>query len=147
MVINEIRWTGIKIPFRKPLETSAGALALRYSLLIWVDTDEGATGVGEAPAPLAGGESGLRHLYSLLQATAPSILGKSLEQLGRLLPAAPEAGPSARALSFALETAAYDAIGQAKGQPVAALLGGRPKAIAVNALIGASSPEEMSALA
>ena len=147
MVVNEIRWVGIKIPFRKPLETSAGALALRYSLLVWVASDEGVTGVGEAPAPLVGGESGLRHLDSLLQAIAPSILGKPLERLDRSLPAGGADGPSVQALPFALETAAYDAVGQAKGQPVAALLGGRPKAIAVNALIGASSPEEMSALA
>ncbi|MCH7997697.1 MAG: mandelate racemase/muconate lactonizing enzyme family protein [Chloroflexi bacterium] len=147
MIVNEIRWVGIKVPFRKPLETSAGALALRYSLLIWVDTDEGVTGVGEAPAPLVGGESGLRRLDSLLQAIAPSVLGRSLEQVSRSLPTAGADGPSAQALSFALETAAYDALGRAQGQPVAALLGGRPEAIAVNALIGASSPEETSALA
>ena len=147
MIVNEIRWAGIKVPFRKPLETSSGALVLRCSLLIWVDSDEGVTGVGEAPAPLVGGESGLKRLDSLLQAIAPSILGRSLEQLSQSLPASGADAPFVQALTFALETAAYDAVGRAQGRPVAALLGGKPEAIAVNALIGASSPEETSALA
>ena len=147
MKVSSVRWQGVRVPFREPFVTAAGVVEARYSLLVWLQTDAGVVGIGEAPLMFEGGEEGLKQLAATLRELSPSLMGLAMEEVHPVLGGSLGEGPDARALGFALETAAYDAIGRSKGQPLAALLGGRPRPVQVNAVIGATSPELTSALA
>ncbi len=135
------------MPFREPFITSAGAVKGRHSLLLWLHVDAGVTGIGEAPAALGTGDAGLKRLAAALQKLSPSLLGTPVEDVSRRAMERLESNPEGSALRFALETAAYDALGQVNGLPVARLLGGQPRRVPVNAVIGAISPDRASALA
>ncbi len=117
--IESISWLGVGVPFRRPFTTSAGTVGTRFSLLIWVRTDSGVTGVGEAPVPFGEGEEGL---LKLADAVDPATSNPSL--------------------TFALETADLDALGKLKKQPVATLLGGKLQPVSTNAVIGSASPQD-----
>ena len=172
MLITRIEWMGVRVPLRRPLLTAQMAAAERHGMLVLLRGDAGAIGVGEASPVGAGSESEVRELAARLQGIALSLLGLSrndaLAALDRIpprgwrrspragqggAPQAEEAGsPRAReacssraeeaALAFGLETAVYDLLGKQSGVPVATLLGGEPRMVAVNALIGAESPTE-----
>ena len=147
MKVVGIEWRGVRVPFREPFITSAGAAEERCSLLLWLHTDGGVTGIGEAPASLVTGDVELKELVSTLHDLSPSLLGMPLEGVSRWAGERLKRDPEGSVLRFALETAAYDALGQWKGLPVARLLGGRPRPVPVNAIIGVISPRRASTLA
>ncbi len=161
MLITHIEWVGVRVPFRRPLVTAQIRAAHRWGLLVLLRTDTGVVGLGEASPVGAGSEAEVRELAATLSQVGPSLLGASpagaRKAIGRLpLPGStgsPRAGeisaPRAQkaALAFGLETAVYDALGKQRGEPVTALLGGRPRPVAVNALIGVESPREAARLA
>ena len=138
MLIKSIQWQSVAVPFRRPFRTSSSVVRRRYSLLVWVETDDGLTGLGEAPASLVSGPASLRSLERSLESAAPTLLGAPLASPPTLAP------PS---LTFALETAALDCLAQSQGRPLAALLGGSPRPVEVNAIIGEAAPDETEDLA
>ena len=156
MLITRIEWTGVRVPFRRPLLTAQMAAAERHGLLVLLHGDAGAIGVGEASPVGAGSESEVRELAARLQDMAPLLLGLSPEDALAMnapfraswfesLTTNGKAGSprtQVAVLMFGLETAAYDLLGEQSGTPVATLLGGEPRMVAVNALIGAESPAE-----
>ena len=147
MKVKAIEWQGVRVPLRESFATSAGVLGERYSLLLWLHTDTGVTGIGEAPSAVGGGEAGLKRLAATLQQLFPSLPGTPIEQAGRWARERMPHGPEVNSLRFALETAACDTVGQIKGLPVASLLGGEPCRVPVNAVVGATSPQRASSLA
>ncbi|MFQ5872393.1 MAG: mandelate racemase/muconate lactonizing enzyme family protein [Dehalococcoidia bacterium] len=147
MKIKSIEWQGVRVPFREPFITSAGTFRARHSLLIWLHTDTGVIGVGEAPSSLGQGEAGLTRLADTLQGLSASLLGLAVEKVpGRARKQLADR-PENSALRFALETASYDALGRLKEIPVSGLLGGQPRPVPVNAIIGATSPQQTSKIA
>ena len=50
MEIVKVEWRGVKVPYGHP-EDSGGRQLVRYGLLLWVQTDNGLMGVGEASPP------------------------------------------------------------------------------------------------
>jgi o-succinylbenzoate synthase len=148
MLITRIEWMGVRVPFRSPLLTSQMVAAERHGLLVLLHGDAGAIGVGEASPVGAGSESEVRDLVTRLQDMAPSLLGLSPDDALTMLDGLPVRGEileprtQVAALMFGLETAAYDLLGKQSGVPVTTLLGGEPRMVTVNALIGAESPAE-----
>ena len=153
MVITRIEWVGVRVPFRRPLVTAQIRAAYRWGLLVLLHADGGVVGLGEASPVGAGSEAEVRKLGSHLARAGASLLGvplaEAVEAMGRLPLRGSTGSPRAEeaALCFGLETAAYDALGKQNGQPVAALLGGRARPVAVNALIGVDSHREAARLA
>jgi L-alanine-DL-glutamate epimerase-like enolase superfamily enzyme len=100
-------------------------------------------GIGEAP-PLDIGrsESQVKELASLLQEMAPRLLRLRLADVPKASLTSLPPGPLANALRFGLETAAFDAISRSRSIPLAALLGGKPRAVPLNALVSAEEPAE-----
>ena len=140
MLIQGIEWQGFAVPFKKPFATSKSVIAERYGLLVWVETNDGITGLGEAPAALESGPGSLRSTAEQMGDLAPTLLGKTL---------APTALPAtlSPSLRFALETAALDCIAQSEGRPLTELLGGRVRPVEVNAVIGQGDDAETEASA
>ena len=148
MPITRVEWQGVCVPFRRPFVTARGQTSLRHGLLLFIHTDQGPVGIGEAsPIDIDGGEASLHRLADVLDGVAKRLLGVSLGEFPKVSGANLRDGPVAKTLRFGLETAAYDALGKASGVPVAALLGTEPRAILVNAVIGAEVPSEAARLA
>ena len=142
--IERIEWRGFRVPFKRPFATSQGVASGRYGLLLFITTSDGATGVGEASPVGAGSQAEVEAIAALLIATAPLLTGLPVEEALNSLSAHGSTG-SPRAdstLAFGLETALYDLIGKARGLSLAALLGGNPRPVVVNATIAVDDVAE-----
>lgn len=74
MRITKIEWRGVKVPFGHP-EDTGGRQLTRYGLLLWIQTEEGYMGVGEASPPGLASEADIAQIGTLLHDLAPSALG------------------------------------------------------------------------
>ena len=140
MIIRGIEWQTVGIPFTVPFRTSSSLIETRYSLLVWLESDDGLVGVGEAPATLLRGHSSLRFIATALETVAPALLNRPLAS-------APLSAVPPPPLAFALETAAFDCLSQSQGIALAEFLGGAPSPVEVNAIIPEASPIETESLA
>ena len=123
MKITAIRATPVNIPLEAPYLWSYGSLAGFSKCIVEVETDEGITGLGEAPAPgMAGAIEGFG--ARLVGRDPIDIMGAEMACL-----------PSWRGLAVttdyarirafgAVEMALWDIRGKAWGQPLYQLLGG-----------------------
>ena len=139
--ITKLEWRGIRVPLREPLDGSRTPPD-RHALLLWIHTEDGLVGVGEA-SPAGPGRPGYTgDVARVLHDLAPSALGLPPSiALGVLLALAPatEAGDAAR---FGLETAALDLVGKRSGRPIVALLGGVIDWVGMHANVGFEEPAE-----
>ena len=140
MLITGIEWQSVAVPFKRPFRTSSSSIDDRFSLLVQLETDNGIIGLGEAPASLTRSSASLRYLATALETVAPALLTRSLASTP--FPAIPPP-----ALAFALETAALDCLAQSEAKPLAVFLGGSPRPVEVNAIIGEANPAETEVLA
>ncbi len=119
-----------ELPLRRPLCTGAGTIWSRTGVLLFLKTDTGNVGVGEAsPLPFFGMES-LEVARETLEKLLPALRGIHLDHLDEeawsLLPDA-DVTPSAAAASV---TALGDLAAQAQGMPLASWLVRRRRASA-----------------
>ncbi len=143
MKITGVEWQGYALPFRDEFRTSRDRAAVRYGLLLWLRTDRGRTGLGEASPVGPSSPEEVRAVADALEQAAPAWVGTDIGGLAGGLDDASLPAP----LRFGLETARLDCTGKATGHPVAVLLGGRPAAVPVNALITVTSIREAAAAA
>lgn len=128
MKISEIRAYRVELPLHEGAYKWSGGneVSIFDSTVVEIRTDEGITGFGEIcplgpaylPAYAAGARAGIVEL-------APSLLGLDPTQIGplnRRMDAAMRGHPYVKS---ALDIACWDILGQASGQSVTMLLGGR----------------------
>ncbi|MSQ29224.1 MAG: o-succinylbenzoate synthase [Dehalococcoidia bacterium] len=129
-----LRWRPFRLPFHTRFEAAHGQTAFRDGVLIEVRDGYGHTGIGEAsPYPSLGGGT----VDDVLVLVAR--YGLRIFEGGVLT-----AGTGVAALQCAADAAMLDLEGHAAGKPVAALLLDVPAAaVAVNAVIGSGTPEEV----
>lgn len=135
--ITGIGWHGYAVPFRKRFVSTGFTADTRFGLLIFVRTDDPVTGIGEASPVGAGSPAEVAGIVAALHKVAPRLVGIPLDAVERKII---EGLPAP--LAFGLETALKDVRGQESGVPLANMLGGRPSAVPVNALITADSPKK-----
>ncbi len=142
MHITKIEWRGIKVPIKQPPEPPPGKQLDRFALLLWIHTEDGLVGVGEASPPGPGSSDRIAAIAALLHDLAPSALGLApsvaLDVLTTLAPHSRRGD----ALRFGLETATLDLLGQSALRPVADLLGGVIDWVPMNAIINFVAPGE-----
>lgn len=116
------------------------------STLVRIETDEGVTGWGEVcplgpfylPAYAAGARAGVREL-------APALLGEDPRELLCINDSMDRALKGHPYAKSALDMACWDILGQATGQPVCVLLGGRwGDSFPLYRAISQEAPEEMA---
>lgn len=123
MKITDVRVTPVNIPLELPFFWTAGLYPGTSKVVIEVETDEGITGLGEAPSP---------HLAPVVQSLAPRLIGKDPLDIAELesLCVPPwqivqNTDDSSPVTAFGgLEIALWDIRGKAWNQPVYKLLGG-----------------------
>ena len=147
-----IRWTPFRIPFAQEFSigSSPGAsLRAREGLLVELQSDRGACGLGEASPLPERAEGSASAAADLLREIGPLLLGADWGSVRERLDALP-ARPGTQAVRCAFDVAQLDLMSKAAGVPVAAQLvreygGQTAAAVPVNATIGARSPEDVRA--
>jgi len=135
LAIRDIRVRAVAAPIERPLATSTGAVSVAPLLLLDLRTNGGITG----RAYLFGiGRNALAPIAKLVEAMAEMVKGDAVApfEIERKLRARHTLLGVHNIVLFAMsgiDMAAWDALGQALGQPVATLLGGKPQpALAYN---------------
>jgi L-Ala-D/L-Glu epimerase / N-acetyl-D-glutamate racemase len=145
MKITRVEAIPFVIPYRKPLRFASGEITAAEHVLVRVHTDEGLTGVAEAPPrPYTYGETQASILAVINGVFAPQAAGLSpleREQLHARL-SRTVGNPAAKS---AIDMAVWDIIGQAAGVPVTDLLGGYGDRMRVAHMVGFAEPSEMVA--
>lgn len=131
LALRGVRVRAVGAPMKRPLTTSTGAIKVAPLLLVDLETDGGITGrsylFGIAPQNLAPLAKLVEAMGEMLKgdALAPFEIEKKLRAKHALL------GVHNIVLfaMSAIDMAAWDALGQALGQPLARLLGGAPRPV------------------
>ncbi|MDQ4042185.1 MAG: mandelate racemase [Actinomycetota bacterium] len=147
LTVRALRVRGVEVPLARPIETAAGVMQTTPLVLIDLLTDEGPTGRSYlrcyTPAALA-------PLVRLVDNLAPLLVGA---------PAEPAAAKARLARHFRLlgtqglvgvaiagiDMAVWDALAKARGQPLAAVLGGEPRPLPAYATLRAMAPAAAAA--
>jgi len=129
--IRALRARAVAVPMKRPLATATGAVTIAPLLLLDLETDSGITG----RSYLFGiGQPHLRPMAALVEVMADMIKGDSLApfEIERKLRAKFTLLGVHNIVLFSMsgiDMAAWDALGQALGQPLVRLLGGRPRPV------------------
>ena len=143
MKVTRVSWQGFAIPFRRTYVTARSAANVRHGLLLFLHTDDGPVGLGEASPVGAGSVEEVRKTATYLKGFASNLLGLDPTLHTNALPDPLPDLPAQ--LRFGLETALLDLKGKSSGKPLASLLGGTPSSIPVNALLASDSPAVVAA--
>jgi len=131
LAIREIRVRAVAAPMKRPLKTSIAAVTVAPLLLIDLQTNGGITG----RAYLFGiSRNALAPIAKLVEAMAEMVKGDAVApfEIEKKLRAKHSLLGVHNIVLFAMsgiDMAAWDALGQALGQPVATLLGGTPRPV------------------
>lgn len=145
MKITRVEAIPFAIPYVKPLKFASGEVRTASHVLVRVHTDDGVTGVAEAPPrPFTYGETQRGIVAVIEDIFAPQITGLTLTEREVVLARMNRTigNPAAKS---AIDMAIWDALGKTLGQPVTALLGGYTDRMRVSHMLGFASPEEMVA--
>ncbi|HJT60407.1 MAG TPA: enolase C-terminal domain-like protein [Burkholderiales bacterium] len=131
MKIRDVRVRAVAAPMKRPLATSTGKLTLAPLVLIDLETDSGVTGRAYL---FAIGRHNLAPIARLVEAMAEMVKGDEVSpfDLERKLRARYTLLGVHNIVLFAIagiDMAAWDALGQSLGQPLARLLGSTPRPI------------------
>jgi L-Ala-D/L-Glu epimerase len=126
MLISSIDVIPVRLPLREPFAVSYATYPDVLSVLVRIQTDDGAEGWGEAtPDPNVTGETWYGTAETLRRDLAPVLLGRDArhyQAATRALDAILEGAPAAKA---AIDIALHDLVARAIGAPLWLLLGGR----------------------
>jgi mandelate racemase len=131
LTVRGIRTTGVEVPMKLPLGTSAGTLRSAPLLLVDLETEEGVAGHSYLFCYLPAAAPAIATLLGEVERTvkgdqlAPSDLWTKLARRFKLIGVQ---GIVRMAMS-AFDVACWDALAVAAGQPLAALLGGKLRRI------------------
>ena len=132
MRIRDVELTPFAIPFRRPVATARGGVALREGVVVRLVADDGTEGVGEAaPHPHAAPEA-LALMRAQLIDAAVLLRGVDLAQADALIDAAGALGGAA---AMGLDMALHDLVARLRGVPLARLLGAACLPVPVSALL------------
>ena len=127
MKITDLRTVAVRVPVERPTAIATRQLGAREYILVWIDTDDGHTGIGYTYAGTVGGQA----VYDLVKdALRPLLIGKDPRLIeGHWAAMYQEVlltgrrGAAMRAIS-AIDVALWDLLGKIAGLPLYRLLGG-----------------------
>lgn len=143
MRVTKVEWLSLRIPFVKQFTTANSTMNNRYAFLIFIHTDRGLSGLGEASPIGAGTLEELGQLSDIMEALSPQFIGANLEDLKQLVPECTPNSELGNVLGSGLETALYDLMGKRGECSVASLIGGKVRPIIVNSTITGTNSKEI----
>lgn len=132
MRIRDVELAPFALPFRRPLATARGEVALREGLVVRLVADDGTEGFGEAALHPHAPPSESASMRAQLRAAALLLRHADLAQADELLDAAGALGGAA---AMGLDMALHDLVARLRGVPVTQLLGGTCVPVAASALL------------
>lgn len=146
MKITDIRFGILRVPLKTPFKTALRTVDKIEDIVVMIDTDDGATGYGEAAATaVITGDTHGSIVEAIRHYIQPRIVGEdvaNLNRLTRLIQGAMEKNSSAKA---AVEIAIHDLWGQLYGAPLYRLLGGGDPLITTDITISVDYIDKMVA--
>jgi L-alanine-DL-glutamate epimerase-like enolase superfamily enzyme len=149
--ITKITTQMVTIPYKNPYRMAPGETRHKRQIVVFLETDEGITGVGETGVTLIerGGETQEAIYITLKKYFPPLVIGMDPFEIGRIidkLEGFNQGRTGFLCAKAAIDIACYDIMGKATNRPVAALLGGvyRTK-FGVSRSLGVKTPDEMGA--
>jgi o-succinylbenzoate synthase len=140
MKLIRLSWQGFCVPFRKPYVAANTRSTMRYGLLVFLFSDVGLVGVGDASPAGTGSYKEIETIAAQLRILGPRVLERGLESPEPSgLPQDQQPYTTTR---FGIETATLDLKAKASMCSVADLLGGSQKSLPVNALIATEIPKQ-----
>ena len=141
MEIVKVEWRGVKVPYGHP-EDTGGKQLVRYALLLWMQTDDGIMGVGEASPPGSSSEERIAEIGAMLHDLAPTTIGLTPTMAFDVVSALTPHTAEGDVLRFGLETATLDLIGQQRLRPIEDLLNGVIDWVPICADVSFVEPDE-----
>ncbi len=143
MKIIRIEAIPFAIPYRKPLRFASGEVDAARHVLVRVHTDDGITGVAEAPPrPFTYGETQDGVLAAVRQIFAEQLTGLELTDR-ETMRARMERTVGNPAAKSAIDMAVWDALGKTLNLAVSELLGGYTDRMRVSHMLGFDEPSVM----
>ena len=142
MLVTAIEWRGVKVPLTRPPVNRREGVLYRNSLLIWIHTDEGLVGVGEAAPPGASREQVISVAAGMLEDLAPAALGITPVIAADMLIALAPRGTYGDAIRLGIDTALMDLLGKQALRPVSQLMDGVTDWVPMCAILDFAAPDE-----
>ncbi|MFQ5710666.1 MAG: mandelate racemase/muconate lactonizing enzyme family protein [Candidatus Geothermarchaeales archaeon] len=146
MKVERVESRIVNIPLRRPYVFSHGAIDAFKNVVVWIYTDEGIRGVGEADViPSVSEETPEGIKYVIDRYLGPLIVGKDPFDTPLILEEMDGFIPGNLAAKAGIDVALLDLKGKALNLPAYKLLGGKYKTrILVDYTIGIDTPENMA---
>lgn len=144
MLITSVQWQGVRIPLTKAPTIGREPVLYRNSLIIWIHTDNGLTGIGEAAPVGPGRDQVIPVIGEMLSDLAPSAIGVSPVVGVDLVSTLAPRGTYGDAIRLGLDIALMDLLGKQALRPISTLLDGTTDWVAMSAIIDFEAPEEAS---
>lgn len=123
MKIMSVEAIPLAVPYRRPFAFASGEVTAADHVLVRITTDDGLVGVGEAPPrPCTYGETAASVVAAIRDLFAPVLVGADPFARERIRTDLFRTVAN-NAAKGAVDTALWDLVGQACGQPVHVLLG------------------------
>lgn len=139
-------WGPRRLAYGGAYRTALGASALSEHAIVFVETDAGITGIGEASSVFR--RRGRLLARDIEHALAPAVLGEDPTRIAYLAARLERAVDGVEEAKAAVEMALWDIAGKSLGVPVSTLLGGRVRdRIPLSYSVPFGEPEAMAAFA
>ncbi|MBF0410257.1 MAG: dipeptide epimerase [Candidatus Riflebacteria bacterium] len=145
MKIIDIKTGTLSIPLRKAFKTALRTLEHLVTNIVLIETDDGISGLGEAPAtgPITGDSSaGIRG--AIHEFIKPRLIGKRIENLDEVLFLLETSCIKNTSAKAAVDIALHDLFCQMYKIPLYRFLGGFRNKVETDLTISLNSPEEMA---
>lgn len=145
MKIQNIRFEKLDLPLLKPFRVALGTVNKQTNVIVWIETDDGYTGIGEAaPFQPVTGET-VDHIIASLKILTPLLVGEDasrIERVHNIMDGEIIQNSSAKA---AIDIALFDILGKRLNQPLYKVLGGASNSVLSDMTIGMGELDEMVA--
>ncbi|WP_028550843.1 dipeptide epimerase [Paenibacillus sp. UNC451MF] len=131
-------------PLIKPFKTALRTVYNAESVLVRIQTDDGRTGWGEAPATIVITGDSLDSIHSAITHTfTPLLIGRSLLAYEQILQTIHHSMVGSSSAKAAVDMAVYDLVAQYCGLPLYQFLGGYKDELETDFTVSVNSPKEM----
>ena len=144
MKIKNIKIARLSVPLKKPFKTALRTADEILTNIVIIETDEGASGYGEAPpTPVITGDSDGSVKGIIEERLAPLLAGQSTGDLGHLLDIVDKGAVGNSSAKAALDIALHDLWGKIHNMPVYRIYGGSARPLRTDITISLNQPDEM----
>ncbi len=144
MKIERVRFGMLRVPLATPFKTSLRTVDEIADVVVMVDTDDGRTGYGSAPATaVITGDTHGSIIEAIHKVIAPNIIGMEIGNLNAITDHIQKSIIKNFSAKAAMEIAVYDLFGQLYGAPIYKLLGGGEDVIVTDITISVDYIDKM----